>query len=82
VIDWLLLAYIELVPLHALLGSIIWFYYALPVVHRGDIPQHSPPSAFSRFYVEHFMPNRPGSSESVPATWDAGAVLGTATMSL
>ena len=38
VIDWLLVAYIELFRCTPLLVQIIWFYYALPVVHRGQHP--------------------------------------------
>src|SRR5260370_38648652 len=39
-IDWLLLAYIELFRCTPLLVQIIWFYYALPVVIRVNIPAH------------------------------------------
>ena len=40
VIDWLLLAYIELFRCTPLLVQIIWFYYALPVVIGVNIPAH------------------------------------------
>src|SRR4051794_21249725 len=40
VIDWLLLAYIELFRCTPLLVQIIWFYYALPVVLGVNIPAH------------------------------------------
>ena len=38
VIDWLLLAYIELFRCTPLLVQIIWFYYALPVLIGLNIP--------------------------------------------
>src|ERR1700732_2045437 len=38
VIDWLLLAYIELFRCTPLLVQIIWFYYAFPVVIGVNIP--------------------------------------------
>src|SRR3979490_2080775 len=41
VIDWLLLAYIELFRCTPLLVQIIWFYYALPVVIGVNIPAHA-----------------------------------------
>src|ERR1700736_6820143 len=40
VIDWLLLAYIELFRCTPLLVQIIWFYYAFPVVIGMNIPAH------------------------------------------
>src|SRR5438309_6301077 len=40
VIDWLLVAYIELFRCTPLLVQIIWFYYALPVVLGVNIPAH------------------------------------------
>src|SRR5439155_21675143 len=40
VIDWLLVAYIELFRCTPLLVQIIWFYYALPVVLGLNIPAH------------------------------------------
>src|ERR1700726_3490267 len=40
VIDWLLLAYIELFRCTPLLVPIIWFYYAFPVVLGVNIPAH------------------------------------------
>jgi len=40
VIDWLLLAYIELFRCTPLLVQIIWFYYAFPVVIGVNIPAH------------------------------------------
>src|SRR5260370_24650311 len=43
VIDWLLLAYIELFRCTPLLVQIIWFYYALPVLIRVTISAHPPP---------------------------------------
>ena len=38
VIDWLLLAYIELFRCTPLLVQIIWFYYAFPVLIGVNIP--------------------------------------------
>ncbi len=40
VIDWLLLAYIELFRCTPLLVQIIWFYYAFPVLIGVNIPAH------------------------------------------
>ena len=40
VIDWLLVAYIELFRCTPLLVQIIWFYYAFPVVLGVNIPAH------------------------------------------
>src|SRR5258707_4540540 len=40
VIDWLLLAYVELFRCTPLLVQIIWFYYAFPVVIGVNIPAH------------------------------------------
>ena len=40
VIDWLLVAYIELFRCTPLLVQIIWFYYAFPVVIGVNIPAH------------------------------------------
>src|SRR3954466_6977683 len=40
VIDWLLLAYIELFRCTPLLVHIIWFYYAFPVVIGVNVPAH------------------------------------------
>ena len=37
-IDWLLVAYVELFRCTPLLVQIIWFYYALPVVLGINIP--------------------------------------------
>src|SRR6202042_1684941 len=42
VIDWLLVAYIELFRCTPLLVQIIWFYYAFPVVIGTNIPAHAP----------------------------------------
>src|SRR4029077_3384192 len=39
-IDWLLIAYIELFRCTPLLVQIIWFYYAFPVVIGLNIPAH------------------------------------------
>src|SRR5437879_13902014 len=42
VIDWLLLAYIELFRCPPLLVQIIWSYHAFPVALRRNIPAHVP----------------------------------------
>src|SRR6195256_6489010 len=41
VIDWLLLAYIELFRCTPLLVQIIWFYYAFPVLIGINIPAYA-----------------------------------------
>src|SRR4051794_10521878 len=40
VLDWFLLAYIELFRCTPLLVQIIWFYYAFPVVIGVNVPAH------------------------------------------
>src|ERR1700726_222317 len=66
VIDWLLLAYIELFRCTPLLVQIIWFYYALPVLIGVNIPAHAAaisvlPLYGGAFYAEIIR----GSIESV-----------------
>ena len=78
VIDWCLLAYIELFRCTPLLVQIIWFYYAFPVVLGVNIP--APVAAMGvlslyggAFYAEIVR----GSIESVPrGQWDAAQALG------
>ena len=78
VIDWLLVAYIELFRCTPLLVQIIWFYYAFPVLLGINIP--APVAAVSvlslyggAFYAEIVR----GSIESVPrGQWDAARALG------
>src|SRR5258707_10573914 len=65
VIDWLLLAYIELFRCTPLLVQIIWFYYALPVVIGVNIPAHvAAVSVLSLYGVAFFAVLVPGSIES------------------
>jgi polar amino acid transport system permease protein len=78
VVDWLLIAYVELFRCTPLLVQIIWFYYAFPVVIGINIP--APVAAVSvlslyggAFYAEIVR----GSIESVPrGQWDAAKALG------
>ena len=78
VIDWLLIAYIELFRCTPLLVQIIWFYYAFPVVIGVNIP--APVAAVSvlslyggAFYAEIIR----GSIESIHVgQWDAARALG------
>ncbi|CAL77269.1 putative amino acid transport protein (ABC superfamily, membrane) [Bradyrhizobium sp. ORS 278] len=78
VIDWLLIAYIELFRCTPLLVQIIWFYYAFPVVIGINIPAHVAAVTVlslygGAFYAEIIR----GSIESVPrGQWDAARALG------
>ncbi|MGY3452853.1 amino acid ABC transporter permease [Bradyrhizobium sp. USDA 4353] len=78
VIDWLLIAYIELFRCTPLLVQIIWFYYAFPVVIGVNIPAHVAAVTVlslygGAFYAEIIR----GSIESVPrGQWDAARALG------
>src|SRR5260370_7098465 len=65
VIDWLLLAYIELFRCTPLLVQIIWFYYALPVVLGVNIPAHAAAISVLSLYVGAFYP------DIVPASTDS-----------
>jgi len=56
VIDWLLIAYIELFRCTPLLVQIIWFYYVFSVVIGVNIPAHVAAVTWCRFMVGHFMP--------------------------
>ena len=78
VIDWLLLAYIELFRCTPLLVQIIWFYYALPVVIGVNIPAHvAAVSVLSLYGGAFYAEIVRGSIESVhPAQWDAARSLG------
>src|SRR6202166_3442308 len=78
VIDWLLLAYIELFRCTPLLVQIIWFYYALPVVIGVNIPAHVAAVTVLSLYGGAFYAEIVrGSIESVhPAQWDAARSLG------
>src|SRR6266403_1625394 len=73
VIDWLLLAYIELFRCTPLLVQIIWFYYALPVVIGVNIPAHvAAVSVLSLYGGAFYAEIVRGSIESVHGgQWDA-----------
>src|SRR5258708_18632271 len=78
VIDWLLLAYIELFRCTPLLVQIIWFYYALPVVIGINIPAHvAAVSVLSLYGGAFYAEIVRGSIESVHrGQWDAARALG------
>ena len=78
VIDWLLLAYIELFRCTPLLVQIIWFYYALPVVIGVNIPAHAAAVSVLSLYAGAFYAEIVrGSIESVDAgQWLAARALG------
>ena len=78
VIDWLLVAYIELFRCTPLLVQIIWFYYALPVVLGVNIPAHvAAISVLSLYGGAFYAEIVRGSIESVHVgQWDAARALG------
>jgi polar amino acid transport system permease protein len=78
VIDWLLVAYIELFRCTPLLVQIIWFYYAFPVVIGLNIPAHVAAVSVLTLYGGAFYAEIVrGSIESVPrGQWDAAYALG------
>ena len=78
VIDWLLVAYIELFRCTPLLVQIIWFYYAFPVVIGVNIPAHVAAMTVLSLYGGAFYAEIVrGSIESVPrGQWDAAQALG------
>jgi polar amino acid transport system permease protein len=78
VIDWLLLAYIELFRCTPLLVQIIWFYYALPVIIGINIPAHvAAISVLSLYGGAFYAEIVRGSIESVQrGQWDAARALG------
>ncbi len=78
VIDWLLIAYIELFRCTPLLVQIIWFYYAFPVVIGVNIPAHvAAVSVLSLYGGAFYAEIIRGSIESVPiGQWDAAKALG------
>ena len=78
VIDWLLIAYIELFRCTPLLVQIIWFYYAFPVVIGVNIPAHvAAVSVLSLYGGAFYAEIVRGSIESVPVgQWDAAKALG------
>ena len=77
VIDWLLVAYIELFRCTPLLVQIIWFYYAFPVVIGVNIPAHVAAMTVLSLYGGAFYAEIVrGSIESVPrGQWDAAQAL-------
>jgi polar amino acid transport system permease protein len=78
VIDWFLLAYIELFRCTPLLVQIIWFYYALPVIIGINIPAHAAAVSVLSLYGGAFYAEIVrGSIESVHrGQWDAARALG------
>ena len=78
VIDWLLVAYIELFRCTPLLVQIIWFYYAFPVVIGVNIPAHVAAMTVLSLYGGAFYAEIVrGSIESVAkGQWDAARALG------
>ena len=78
VIDWLLLAYIELFRCTPLLVQIIWFYYALPVIIGINIPAHAAAISVLSLYGGAFYAEIVrGSIESIQrGQWDAARALG------
>ena len=78
VIDWFLLAYIELFRCTPLLVQIIWFYYALPVIIGINIPAHAAAISVLSLYGGAFYAEIVrGSIESVArGQWDAARALG------
>ena len=77
-IDWLLVAYIELFRCTPLLVQIIWFYYAFPVVIGVNIPAHVAAVTVLSLYGGAFYAEIVrGSIESVHrGQWDAARALG------
>ena len=78
VIDWLLLAYIELFRCTPLLVQIIWFYYALPVVLGIDIPAHVAAVLVLSLYTGAFYAEivRGGVNSIERGQWDAARAIG------
>ena len=78
VIDWLLVAYIELFRCTPLLVQIIWFYYALPVVLGVNIPAHAAAISVLSLYGGAFYAEivRGGVNSIERGQWDAARALG------
>jgi polar amino acid transport system permease protein len=78
VIDWPLIAYIELFRCTPLLVQIIWFYYAFPVVIGVNIPAHVAAITVLSLYGGAFYAEIVrGSIESIArGQWDAARALG------
>ena len=78
VIDWMLLAYIELFRCTPLLVQIIWFYYAFPVIIGINIPAHvAAVSVLSLYGGAFYAEIVRGSIESIHrGQWDAARAIG------
>src|ERR1700721_4555610 len=78
VIDWLLVAYIELFRCTPLLVEIIWFDFAFPVVIGVNIPAHVAAMTVLSLYGGAFYAEIVrGSIESISrGQWDAARALG------
>src|SRR3954463_14031583 len=78
VIDWLLVAYIELFRCTPLLVQIVWFYYALPVVLGIDIPAHVAAILVLSLYTGAFYAEivRGGVNSIERGQWDAARAIG------
>src|ERR1700721_4205912 len=78
VIDWLLIAYIEIFRCTPLLVQIIWFYYAFPVVIGVDIPAHIAATMVLWLYTGAFYAEivRGGVNSIERGQWDAAQALG------
>src|ERR1700758_4140871 len=73
-VDWLLVAYIELFRCTPLLVQIIWFYYAFPVLLGVNIPAHvAAVSVLSLYGGAFYAEIVRGSVESVPRGQWGGA---------
>ena len=78
IVNWPLIAYIELFRCTPLLVQIIWFYYAFPVVIGVNIPAHVAAVSVltlygGAFYAEIF---RGGIASLESGQWDAARALG------
>src|SRR5947207_14558792 len=78
VIDWLLVAYIELFRCTPLLVQIIWFYYALPVVLGVNIPATLAAVLVLSLYTGAFYAEivRGGVNSIERGQWDAARAIG------
>ena len=78
VIDWLLVAYIELFRCTPLLVQIIWFYYAFPVVIGIDIPGVIAAGLVLSLYTGAFYAEivRGGVNSIERGQWDAARSIG------
>ena len=78
VIDWLLLAYIELFRCTPLLVQIIWFYYAFPVLVGLDMPAVVAGMLVLSLYTGAFYAEifRGGVISMERGQWDAARAIG------